>query len=263
MFQGMNEHRIHATARSAIGGERLAPATTRQAMRHLKYDPWIAATGRHDVPRVFLDRLPADIADTRAHAEAQKLFVTMMLPVVLRANEIVALQRSMVRTEADNRVLTEAMWHMDAENARQFERRFDVTPPSLVIALTAAHTDWGRRTVAPGDLFPAALQTPANLPPSVASAAGGLRSTGHTDLLGPVLDLMHGLNTARGGEAMRRERARQRKRRQFDGYRLALLLEPINALPTRTVKETLYAIEGGALSRLDSAKLEAPGHVFH
>lgn len=263
MFQGMNEHRIHATARSAIGGERLAPATTRQAMRRLKYDPWIAATGRHAVPRIFLDRLPADLADVKANAEAQKNFVSMMLPIALRANEIVALQRSMVRANAGDDILSEAMWHLDAHDARQFERRFDVTPPSLVIALAAAHTDWGRRTVAPDDLFPAALQVPAELPASVAEAADGLRSTGHTDLLGPVMDLMHGLNTARGGEAMRRERARQRKRRQFDGYRLALLLEPITALPQSTVKETLYAIEGGALSRLDSARLEAPGHVFH
>jgi hypothetical protein len=263
MFLGINEQRIHATARSAIGGEHLAPATVRQAMRHLTYDPWIAGTGRHAVPRVFLSRLPADLTDIQGLAKAQKLFVTMMLPVALRANEIISLQRSMVRTDVDEETMLQAMWQLDAQDAGQLNRRFDITPPSLIIALAAACTDWGRRSTRPGDMFPAALQAPVDLPPSVAKAADGLRRIHHSDLLGPVMDLLHGLNTADGGEALRRERARQRKRRQFDGYRLALLLEPVIALPTQIVKDTLYAIEGGALSRLDSARLEPPGPVFH
>ncbi len=41
---------------------------------------------------------------------------------------------------------------------------------------------------------------------------------------------------------------RQRRRRQFDGYRMALLLEPITTLSKGTVRDTLYAIEGGALT---------------
>lgn len=263
MFLGINEQRIHATARSAIGGERIAPATTRQAMRQLTYDPWMAATGRYAVPRLFLERLPADLADVRGRAEAQKLFVTMMLPVALRANEIISLQRSMVRADVDEDTMAQAMWQLGAHDAHQLDRRFDITPPSLIIALAAANTDWGRKTVRPDELFPAALLAPVDLPPSVAKAAGGLRRTHHADVLGPVMDLLHGLNTADGGEAMRRERARQRKRRQFDGYRLALLLEPIGALSAPVIKDTLYAMEGGALSRLDTAQLEAPGPVFH
>lgn len=263
MFHGMNEQRIHATARSAIGGERVVPASVRQAMRQLNYDPWSAGSGRDSVPRVFLDRLPADITDITGKAAAQKSFVTMMLPIALRANEIVSLQRSMVRANAGEDILANAMWQLDACDARQFDRRFDIIPPSLIIALAAAHTDWGRRTVAPNDLFPAALQIPSDLPPSVAKAADGLRRTHHTDLLGPVMDLMHALNTVDGGEAMRRERSRQRKRRQFDGYRLALLLETVTALPRNVVTSTLYAIEGGALTRLDAARLESPGPVFH
>lgn len=263
MFQGMNEPRIHATARSAIGGERMTPATARQAMRQLAYGPWAAGSGRYSVPRIFLERLPADLTDIRTNAAAQKNFVTMLLPIALRANEIVSLQRSMVRANAGDEMLANAMWQLDADDAGQFDRRFDITPPSLVIALAAAHTDWGRRIAAPGDLFPAVLQVPADLPPSVSNAADGLHRTHHADLLGPVMDLMHGLNTIQGGEAMRRERARQRRRRQFDGYRMALLLEPITTLSKGTVRDTLYAIEGGALTRLDSARLEAPGAVFH
>ena len=263
MFQGLSEQRIHATARSAVGGERIVPVNTRQAMRHLTYNPWHAGSGRHAVPRIFLDRLPPDFSEIGGRANTQKMFVSMLLPIALRANEIISLQRSMIRAGADEEALLQAMWQLDANDPEQLDRRFDILPPSLVIALAAANTKWGRNASDPSDLFPEALMAPVDLPPSVAQAADGLRRTHHSDLLGPMLDLMHGLNTAEGGESLRRERARQRKRRQFDGYRLALLLEPIKGLSPQIVRDTLYAMEGGALARLDASRLEAPGAVFH
>lgn len=263
MFQSVTDTRIHATARSAVGGESISPVSVRGAMSRLDYDPWAAAAGRQSVPRTFLRRLPPDLASVRRTAQAQQCFVTMMLPVVLRANEIISLQRSMLRTLQDTAAVREAMWQIGAENEEQLERRFDIMPPSLIIALAAAETDWGRNYTTARGLFPEALSAPANLPPSVASAADGLRHAHHADLLGPVMDVLHGLNTARGGGALRRERARQRSRRKLDGYRLALLLEQIQALPRQTVASTLYALEGGALSRLDAARLDAPNAVFH
>lgn len=263
MFQSVTDTRIHATARSAVGGESISPVSVRSAMRRLTYDPWAAAAGRQSVPRIFMRRLPCDLAQVRRTAQAQQYFVAMMLPVVLRANEIISLQRSMLRAAPDTRAIREAMWQLDAENEEQLDRRFDVMPPSLIIALAAAETDWGRNYTSSRGLFPEALSAPSALPPSVANAANGLRHAHHADLLGPVMDVLHGLNTARGGEALRRERARQRKRRKLDGYRLALLLEQVQALPQQTVSATLYALEGGALSRLDAAQLDAPTAIFH
>ncbi|WP_417515642.1 hypothetical protein [Minwuia sp.] len=265
MYLRVNEQRVHASVRSAIGGENIAPCSLREADRRLTYDPYAAGLGRQNVPRVFVKRIPKDLGSVQSVAEAQKHFVRLMLPVALRANETLSLQRSMMRAASDERVIEEEMWHYDATDAEQLDRRFDISPPSLIIALAAAATNWGRdhRAIDSGMIFPDAISTPADLPPSVAKASDGLRRTHHHDLLGPVLDALHGLNTVPGGAALRRERARQRQRRRFDGYRLALLLSNIDGITEKHVRDTLYAIEGGALTRLDTARLEAPGAVFH
>ncbi|WP_416898254.1 MAG: hypothetical protein ACMVY4_00475 [Minwuia sp.] len=263
MYLRIDEQRIHATARSAIGGETFSPKCIADASRRLTYDPYAAGDGQQNVPRVFAHRLPADMAHVHSISEAQMIFVRIMLPVVLRANEIITLQRSMLRAETNETLLSEAMWQYGASSAEQLDRRFDAFAPSLLIALAAAHSDWGRNMSGAGQLFPSAIPAPSDVAPDVIRAAGGLRRTHHTDLLGPTLDALHGLNTSTGGAALRRERARQRRRRRQDGYRLALLLDGVAGLPARTVHDTLYAIEAGALTRLDEARLAAPCAVFH
>jgi hypothetical protein len=265
MYLRMDDQRAHAAAHSAVGGQHFQPRTVREAARRLTYDPYAAGLGRQNVPRVFADAMPGDTADLAGLGEAQKLFVRLMLPVVLRANEMLALQRSMLRAAADEGALSEAMIHYDAHDFDQLDRRFDVMPPSLMIALAAAETDWGRRPFALSGnrIFPQALLSPWDLPPHAVAAAGGVRRARYANLIAPVLDATHGLNTFRGGAALRRERARQRRRRRFDGYRLALLLESCRAVPGHVATDVLYAIEGGALTRLDSARLEAPSAIFH
>lgn len=265
MYQTIIEQQAYATARSGIGGDVFAPRDTRQCLRRLSYDPYAAGNGRQMVPRTFIERLPRDMADIASLAERQKTFITLMLPIVLRANEIMSLQRSMIRAESDPLMLEQAMRQYDACDLEQLDRRFDVVPPSLLLAIAAAATDWGRERTAHDlmALAPDSLASPANLPPSAVQALGGARRSHYRDLLSPMLDVIHGINTYRDGAALRRERSRQRRSRRFDGYRLALLLDGGHLKRSPFVRRVLYAMEGGALTRLDHAKLEAPVAVVH
>lgn len=265
MYLTINEQQAYATARSGIGGDMFAPRSTRECARRLAYDPYAAGSGRQMVPRIFVERLPRDLADMSNLAERQKTFISLMLPLALRANEIMSLQRSMIRAETDPQMLRQAMRQYDAQDMDQLDRRFDIVPPSLLIAIAAAATDWGRERSAHDllALAPESLASPSNLPPSAVEALGGVRRSHYRDLLSPLLDIVHGINTYPDGAALRRERSRQRRSRRFDGYRLALLLDGGHLKRSPFVRRVLYAMEGGALTRLDSAKLEAPVAVVH
>lgn len=265
MYFTINEHQAYATARSAMGGEVFAPRTAHECYRRLAYDPYAAGAGRQMVPRVFVERLPRDLKGMSNLAERQKAFITVMLPLALRANEIMSLQRSMIRSESDTAMQDRLMRQYDASDMAQLDRRFDVVPASLQIAVAAAATDWGRERAAHDllALAPESLASPSGLPPSAVEALGGARRSHYRDLLSPLLDIVHGLNTYPEGSALRRERSRQRRARRFDGYRLALLLDGGHLKRSPFVRNVLYAMEGGALTRLDNAKLEAPVAVVH
>ncbi len=156
MFQGMNEPRIHATARSAIGGERMTPATARQAMRQLAYDPWAAGSGRQQrTAHLFLERLPADLTETSGPMQRhRRIFVIMLLPIA-RAND-----RFPAAVDGAGQCRWTICWQMLCGNwmddAGQFDRRFDITPPSLVTAPSRGPHGLGTpHCCAWRDLFPA------------------------------------------------------------------------------------------------------------
>lgn len=274
MYQSMINMHPLSRADASIGGEVIHPTTAAAAMRRLAYDPYAAGDGRQMVPRIFADRLPDDLARPGRMAERQQTFVAILLPIVLRANEILAMQRSTVRQflERDGAgdgqavaAFAQTMRLFGSEDPAELYRRFDGVPPSLIIGLAAATTDWGRAKSAYGlrQILPEALSAPSDLEPEAIRAADGVSRAGHRDLLSAVLDCMHALNTRPAGAAFRRERSRQRSQRRHDGYRLALLLNGGSHDRSPFVRDVLYAIEGAALTRLDRARLEPPKAIFH
>lgn len=115
------------------------------------------------VPRTFLARLPENLPDITDAKRRKQQFVSVMLPIILRANELILADRGRLmairdRIERDgsagkrqrnwlegiartHRVKLSTPATVDQVNQLLF--RIDVIPPSLALAQAAMETGWG------------------------------------------------------------------------------------------------------------------------
>jgi len=125
-------------------------------MRQAGYDLARVRDGE-PVPPVFFTALPADLADLKRAEERKTLFVQMLLPLVLKRNQIIAARRERLMlvwlrygigghlTDVDRQWLTDmAREYGVAEGALdELARRVDIIPPSLALAQAAQESGWG------------------------------------------------------------------------------------------------------------------------
>ena len=109
------------------------------------------------VPRIFVDGLPADIHRIGEVSERKHIFLKVMLPLLLEANErILADRRHLERLEAILRTeawipLKDAVWlgemsalyEVEDGDVAELLRRVDVIPVSLALAQSAIESGWG------------------------------------------------------------------------------------------------------------------------
>ena len=179
------------------------------AFRRANFD--LAVTRKTGVaPRFFLDRLPRDLSALQGKAR-QEAFIRIVLPLVVKANEIIARQRArylaIARTEAAGGFLTrnERAWQREfaklynvrAARPGDGAARIDVIPPSLIIAHAIQASDWGADVPAIEDnvLFGQYAR----------SGAAGFPS-----LLNAVMAHMYRVNTHRHFAEFRKMRAKAR-----------------------------------------------------
>lgn len=124
-----------------------------KANRHLTFTSPVA--------RVFRSSLPEGIADTQIIREKKRLFLETMVPIVLRANEMLLDQRQFLLdlrqrqgnlSVADLNTLQEMerLYRVtpgsDGRDGRYFREllaRVDIVPPSLAITQAAIESGWG------------------------------------------------------------------------------------------------------------------------
>lgn len=247
-FSVLEDHPL-GRAEVSVGGANYAAATTSSALQELAYDPYHSARIGARIPRRFAMRLPKDIADPCRMTERQQTFVSIMLPVVLRANEIVGVRNAVVRSAGAGATVDQVT----------------EMPPSLLIGLAAAVTDWGRSLdgQSASNPYPEAFSLPYGLAQAAVQAAGGISRARHASLLEATLDVLHGLGSLVDDEAFLREQIRQRDHKRPDGYRLGLLLADTGPCDPNLGADVLYAIEGAALTLLDRSRLVPPAAVIH
>lgn len=109
------------------------------------------------IPRVYVTRLPGDLAVVQDIEHRKNVFILAVLPQILRLNEAIVSQRSRARelwrskdsgtpiSNQDAKWLSsiERLYDVEPGSRRDLLRRMDVIPPSLAIAQASVESGWG------------------------------------------------------------------------------------------------------------------------
>jgi len=232
------------------------------------------ATGEQFVvPRVFSATLPADMGAMAASARKQ-VFITTILPLVLRENDHIRAQRERIvdlserrsnglPVSANDRAWLKSMagkYRTSPDDPEELLHRVDVVPTSLAIAQAAVESGWGTSRFA--------LNGNALFGQWTSVQGGGMvplgRDKGATHevkaydaLAGSVRDYMKNLNAHRAYAGLRKIRAEMRKLGQAPrGHELTAALIHYSARGEDYVHSLRAIIRGNALNTLDSARLD-------
>jgi len=232
----------------------------------------LSEPGNH-VPRVYLDKLPEDIAEEKSVTLRKRVFIMSILPVVLRVNEDILSARHKLQSLRDRidsgMPLSDNQRNWLYQMAERYETepydwdafmaRVDVVPPSLAIAQAAEESGWGTsRFAREGNaLFGQYTYKPSNgmLPEERANGSRHLIRA-YTNLIEGVRSYTHNLNYHRAYEDFRTARKWLRYHEKvMDGHTLAGELTKYSERGTAYVKSLRHIIRANELSLLDHARL--------
>jgi Bax protein len=114
-------------------------------------------SGASAVPRLYVEAMPTDMAEIDQAAERKRIFIKVMLPLVLAANERLIADRAEIAYLASRLEMgesltgAEARWlsamlelfYVEDGDLDELLARVDVIPPSLALAQAAQESGWG------------------------------------------------------------------------------------------------------------------------
>lgn len=273
-----------ATA-SVPGGEArlVKPATVVTIGSAAKLTDMFAGMGYHldrvrrrvdPVPQVFLANLPRDLDGVASVDTRKAVFLRTMLPLVLKANESILLDRGRLlalrQRQASGRELSQGARAWLAELAKRYRldkpdidrllTRVDIIPPSLALSQAAEESGWGTSRFA--------LEGNAPFGQWTFDAAAGIvpreREDGQKHVVRSYDHLLDGvrayslnLNSHRAYREFREMRARMRRMGEdIDGYTLAGTLTRYSERGAAYVESIRTIMRANELSPLDHARLE-------
>ncbi len=232
------------------------------ALDRMGYRLEAVAAGQAEVPPLFLPHIPGDIDDLPDIEGKKAVFLRVMLPLVLAADEEIAAERSRlldIMNRKANRLhiaASDQAWLADlAEryevedgNLRKLLSRVDVVPPSLALAQSAEESGWGTSKL---------VRRSRNLfGHTVEVSADGTGMRNFTTLYEAVRAYVHNLNTHRAYEGLRRVRAQTRSDGvRPDGHALAAALSTYSERGDAYVQTIRSLIRHNELVRYDQAHL--------
>ncbi|SDG38429.1 glucosaminidase domain-containing protein [Roseospirillum parvum] len=233
--------------------------------------------GSGDVPRLFVDQVPPDLKGMNDIQLRKSLFFRLTLPLVLRVNEEIAVERGRLldlaqrldqggELAAADRVWLKRLagkYGLKAEGGKidmaELKKRVDGIPPSLALAQAAEESGWGTsRFARQGNaLFgqwtmdEEAGLVPADRPDGASHAVRAFPS-----LLHGVEAYMRNLNTHAAYRGFRDRRAVLRETAsRLDGYQLAGTLTSYSERGQEYVETLRTIISANELKTLDHAWL--------
>lgn len=221
------------------------------------------------VPRLFLNRLPADLPDLDSADSRKDVFVKMLLPLILAENERVLTDRGRLIRLRDSfvagapisrfdRVWLEALTDRydlefdDDDVAGVLDEmllRVDVVPASLALGQAALETGWGTS---------AAARAQAMFGQMVFSGEGERAEVRRFERLAHAVEAYAlNLNTHKAYARFRDKRAEMRRRSAApNGYELALTLGRYSERKMNYVRDVRGIIRANKLQPLDGARLD-------
>ena len=239
----------------------------------IDYDLATVRDSGNNVPRLYLDKLPADIADVPSVATRKRIFIKSVLPVVLWVNEdiLAARQRLLeLRAILDSGLsLSHAQRDWLYQMAERYEtspydwealmERVDIVPPSLAIAQAAEESGWGTsRFAREGNALFGQITYKAShgmLPEERASGRQHLVRA-YSNLVEGTRSYVHNLNYHHAyGEFRAARKWLRRHTRPMSGHTLAGELIRYSERGSAYVETIRHIIRANNLGPLDDAQL--------
>lgn len=232
--------------------------------------------GDQPVPRIIVEKLPADLHRLESLSQRKRVFIKLILPLVLYVNEQILSERGRLvelREDVDrfgripdprDRAWLARMgerYGLDTLDIDALLRRIDMIPPSLAVAQAAEESGWGSsRFAREGNAVfgQYTYVSGSGLVPLQRDKDRSHEVRSFSRLLDSVGAYMFNLNYHRAYGKFRRTREHQRKSRgRIDGYALAGTLERYSERGGAYVKTIRAIIKSGGLRALDRARLGA------
>jgi len=225
------------------------------------------------VPRLLVATVPGDLSDMTDIKERKAVFIEMMLPLVLRANERIEADRARlhaIKADLDTGSALSAEdetwlgvlgkdYKTDAGDIDSLIAKVDVVPPSLALAQAAVESGWGTsRFAREGNaLFGQWTTERGNgMVPADRDADKRHKVRSFGTPLEAVLSYMKNLNTHAAYKGFRAERRKMRKDgRPLSGMTLAAQLKAYSERGEKYVELVRHIIQFNKLRTLNAARL--------
>lgn len=256
------------------------------------YDLDMVRGGAHAVPRLYLEAFPPGWADVASVAQRKALFFRTFLPLILRVNEAILADRSILldmRDRLSSGVIPSAGemdWLIDLallyrvlppeageagvavaltlDDIDTLLTRVDVVPPSLAMAQAVEESGWGRSRFAQegNAMFGQYTWDDSGIVP-LRRTSGNHSIKQFDSLLQSVAAYAMNLNAFSAYGEFRAERARMREAGQpLDGRALVSTLTRYSTRPGPYMRALRTTIDANELWDFDAAML-APGAPIH
>lgn len=231
----------------------------------------------NEVPRVSADSVPYDMDRIQVVSKRKDLFIGMMLPLVLIANERLEAEREKlidiaeIKENGDQINPADQRW-LDAkfedykvkdESIKALLKRLDVVPPSLAVAQAAIESGWGTsRFAREGNaLFGQWTWGEDGIVPESRETDKSHKIKAFQSPLDSVTSYIKNLNTHRAYRMLRDLRQAARKNAApLDGNQLAIALTSYSEKGMEYVDLVRLIIRVNGLQHLDDARL-ASGEI--
>jgi Bax protein len=232
------------------------------ALDRIGFDLDAVQKGYISVPRLMVSSLPPDLERLDAMDQRKNLFLRIMLPAVLTANEQIGADRQRlldIKAKLVSGVqmsATEVQWVLQlADSYDQPDadvdsllRKVDVIPPSLALAQAIEESGWGTSRIArsQNSLFGQFGQ----------AASGDWDYKSFASLQEAVSSYMHNLNTHRAYKEFRVSRAHMRSiKGEIDGWELVTTLHRYSERGDDYVRGLHSIMRDNELESFDFARL--------
>lgn len=254
----------------------IKPLLTR--FQRMGYDLNLVRAREMDVPRVLADAVPHDLGDINETDRRKSAFLSVMLPLVLVANERIEHDRDRLLAINEQMKAGEKLSGRDAKwldamfqrykvkdrSVAILLRRVDVVPPSMALAQAAIESGWGTsRFAREGNaLFGQWTfgKSSDGLVPDERDDGKDHKVRAFGTPLEAVASYIQNLNTHRAYRNFRIQRAKMRASGdEISGMTLAATLKSYSEKGEDYVKLVRSIIASNELQPLDEAKLAGSG----